>query len=410
MRKRWPIILIIIVGLAALAWFFPTLVYVPVGMVKGEATFQGKPTDYWVHALSHEGFLGHDPPPGDAGKTLRQGGAAAVPVLCQIAQGSDDNMRREALTTLSLMGSEAKGAAPMCTHTLQTEMNSTLFLLASETLANVDTAAAVDALSEVLREKGPDIRRRAWAFAALQPLAPKPQAQAALPVLKDILNDPTQDDVVRVQAIDILVRLKQPAEPLIPILCDMVTAPNSPVGVQALIVLNEMGPSAKSAVPTLLKVLERPNLPLTGKRWGPPHRTAVYRTLGMIGPDARDAVPVLLASLVGGHCFIRKREKDNYYIRTEAALALARLGPTAKQAVITRDAVWAGSITLWAAHSPGNLAVVPLVDIETRTWIPREGLGALEVQRAIARVDPGATGRARLPHLSPDPPPEPPPD
>src|SRR5206468_12348868 len=124
MRKRWPFaILIVIAGLVALAWLFPTVMYVPVGFVKGEATFDGKPTDYWVHALNQEGFLGQKPPPGDAGKTLRLGGSAAVPVLCEIAQGPDNNLRLGALNALALMGADAKEAKPMSQATVQTEMD-----------------------------------------------------------------------------------------------------------------------------------------------------------------------------------------------------------------------------------------------------------------------------------------------
>src|SRR5213080_4588916 len=114
MRKRWPFgILVVIAVLVVLAWLFPTIIYVPLGLVKGEATFDGKPTDYWVHALNHQGLLGQSPPAGDAGKALRQGGAAAVPVLCEIAQGADQNLRTEALNALSLMGPEAKAARPV---------------------------------------------------------------------------------------------------------------------------------------------------------------------------------------------------------------------------------------------------------------------------------------------------------
>jgi len=63
-----------------------------------------------------------------------------------------------------------------------------------------------------------------------------------------------------------LWRMKQPAEPMIPALCEMITAKDSPVGVQALIALSSMGAAAKPAVPTLLQVLDRPDLPLTGRR------------------------------------------------------------------------------------------------------------------------------------------------
>src|SRR6266851_3829865 len=154
MRRRWLLaIIVVVLGLLALAWLFATTVYVPVGFVKGEATFDGKPTDYWVDALKQEGFLGHKPPPGDAGKTLRQGGSAAVPVLCEIAQSPDDNMRMEALNALSLMGPEAKGAKSMLQATLKTETNRTRFSLASDALAHVDPAAAAESMCAILRDK-----------------------------------------------------------------------------------------------------------------------------------------------------------------------------------------------------------------------------------------------------------------
>src|SRR5438093_8325893 len=108
-------------------------------------------------------------------------------------------------------------------------------------------------------------------------MAPQ-QGQEALPALKDLFDDPETDPVLRVQAIDVLWHMNQPAEPMVPVLCEMLAVPQSTVGVQSLMVLGEMGPSGKSAVPTLLEVLARPNLPVTGKRWGPPHRTAIYRT------------------------------------------------------------------------------------------------------------------------------------
>src|SRR6266851_2558267 len=173
MRKRWLIgIPIIIVILLVLAWMFPTSVFVSIGMVKGEATFDGKPTDYWEYALKKEGFLGQAPPPGDAGKTLRQGGAAAVPVLCEIAQGHDDLLRSEALSALSLMGAEAKGAVPMLKNTLKTETSPSRFLAAAEALANADPTAAGEALGEVVGEKsGGDYIRQACAFTILLKMA-----------------------------------------------------------------------------------------------------------------------------------------------------------------------------------------------------------------------------------------------
>jgi HEAT repeat protein len=392
MRKRWTFgILIVIVALLVLAWMFPTTIYVPVGFVKGEATFDGKPTDYWVHALKQEPYLGHEPPPGDAGKTLREGGSGAVPVLCEIAQSREDSLRISALTALALMGPEAKAAKPVLVAGLKTEKNRNCFLIASQALGNIDPSAAAEALSAVLREeRNGDYIRQACAFAALLKLAP--QGQEALPTLKEIFNDPKQDPLLLVQAIDVLWHMGQPAEPLVAKLCEMLAVDNSPVGVQALEVLQGMGPSAKSALPILLKVLDRPNLPLSGPRGGSPHRIAIIRTLGAIGPDARAAVPALFASL----------QSNNFLVRAEVAMALARMGSVGKNAVALRDAVSAATITLLAACCPGNIAIPGFVRIEKTTWIPQDLQSFVKIRVAVEKIDPGAAKRAGLPPLPRD--------
>jgi HEAT repeat protein len=355
--------------------FFPGTVYVPLALLRREAFFDGKPTNYWIRALKHEGFLGHAPANGDAGKALREGGSAAVPVLCEIAEHSDASVRLEALATLSLLGPDAKAATPVLATALKKEENSTCFILASEALANVDHAAAGEALSAVLRNKQKPAPR-AWALTELAKLAP--DGQEALPALNEMLHDPNEDPVLRVQAIDALWRLKQPAEPLVSALCAFVTADKSSVGAQALEVLSEMGPAAKPALPTLLKLLQDPSVPLTGRRWGPPHRAAVIRTVGSIGPGASAAVPALLANL----------DNDNYFIRIEVGLALARIGPSGKQALEARDAVSCTSITLLAAHPPGSLAALPLIQSVIRTWVPREAQTQEAIREAVLRIDP----------------------
>jgi HEAT repeat protein len=317
-RKRWLVwTLIGIAVCVALLLVFPAAVYVPLGLLRHEAFFDGKPTNYWVRAFKQEGFLGHAPPGGDVGKTLREGGAAAVPVLSEMAARPDENLRSEALRVLSLIGPEAKDAAPLLAQTMKTEDNSSRFMLASEALAKVDPAIAAETLGEVLRDKTNE-GRRSWALTELLKLAP--QGREAVPVLKDLVNDPQEDALLRVQALRMLWRLNQPAEPLLAALSEVVTADSNPAAVQALEVLGEMGPAAKPSLPMLLKRLEDPNLPPTGRHWGPPHRVAIIHALGMIGPEAREAVPTLNAYL----------KNDNEVVRREAALALAHINPQAK--------------------------------------------------------------------------------
>jgi HEAT repeat protein len=385
MRKTRIIRTFIIVAcIVGLVLAFPALIYVPLGFLRGEAFFHGKPTEYWAHALKKEPYLGQAPPSGDVGKTLREGGAAAVPVLCAIAENPDEDLRSEALLALSLMGSEATAATPVLLETIQKETNSGRFLLASETLAKVDPAAAADALSAVVRDRA-ESDRRAWALAAL--LAMAPEGRGALPVLNELLHDGTDDVRLRVQAIRVLWHLQQPAGPLVSTLCQIVSADASPAGVQALEALGEMGPAAGPAVPTLVKLLDNPRLALVGHRWGPPHRAAVIRTLGQIGPQAGAAVPALLASL----------NRDNYFIRTEVAQAVARIGPPARDAVTIRDAAWCTTLTLSAPPPPTQLAVLPLVQTCTRTWVPRDAPTAEAAHAAILRVDPDAAARAGRP-------------
>jgi HEAT repeat protein len=382
MRSRWLIgILIVTAGLVAWVLAFPDTASESLAFLRHEAFFDGKPTNYWIRALKHEGLLGQAQPTGDIGRTLRNGGSAAVAVLCEIAENPDESVRSEALLSLSLIGPEAQAAAPMLTRTIEKEKNSGRFLVASETLAKIDPAAAAQALSSVLLNKK-DASRRAWALTELLKLAPK--GQEALPVLNELSHDPDEDARLRVQAIRVLWHLKQPAGPLISSLCDILKVDATPAGVQALEVLGEMGPAAKPALPALRMLLEKPTLALVGRRWGPPHRAAVSRTLGMIGPEAHATVPALLASL----------NNDNYFLRTEVALALAQMGPPAKEALAARDAVWWTSITLLAARPPSNLTAPPLIERMRRTWIPSEAQTHEAVREAVLRIDPNAAARA----------------
>jgi HEAT repeat protein len=368
-------ILIALPCLAVVMWVFPATVYVPQGIWRHESFFEGKPTSYWTRALNRERFMGHAPPDGDAGQTLRDGGAAAVPVLCEIAQNPDKKVRMEAFAALSYMGPDAKAAVPTLAAAVKKEEVSTCFLLASDALAHADPAAAAEALGAVVANKDKPAPR-AWALTELGKLVP--HGQEAVPVLNEILHDPNEDPVLRVQAIAVLAQLKQPPEPLVAALCDYLVAKKSAVGVQAVEVLSDMGPAAKPALPTLLKLLQDPSLPVTGKRWGPPHRVAVIRAVGSIGPEAGPAVPVLLANL----------KTTNFHIRNEVAFALAQIGGPAKETLAAKHADSWTTIAALAAHPQGNLATAPLVQVMVRTWIPSDGKSLEAVQAAVLRLDP----------------------
>jgi HEAT repeat protein len=374
MQKRWLlcILVLILIGVT-LALITPTPFYLSLGVVRHEAFFAGKPTNYWARALKQDRFLGHAPPQGDIGKTLRQGGAAAVPVLCEIAQSPDDKLRYEALLALSVMGPEAKAAAPTLETAIKREKESSKFLLASDTLARLDPATATPVLSAVLADKEDEGSRRSWALATL--LKHAPETQAALPTLKHLVQDKDDSVQLRVQALLLLWRLKQPAAPLVSELCATASDPKGLAGVQSLEALGDMGPDAATAVPALLKLLEKPGLATVGTRWGPAHQGAV----------AAPAVPALLALL----------KSNKVQIHREVILALGGIGPSARAAVpalvailTTREAIIWASVTLLATRPPTALAILPLVEIAQKTWLPREDPVHAAIRDALARIQP----------------------
>src|SRR5689334_15225750 len=104
MKRRpllWLGILLAIALVLALA--FPTSHYVLIGLLQNEAFYDGKPTSYWVSALKKQGYFGAEGPPRDVGKILWQAGAAAVPVLVDMLQEEDDDVRFQALLALYAM-------------------------------------------------------------------------------------------------------------------------------------------------------------------------------------------------------------------------------------------------------------------------------------------------------------------
>jgi HEAT repeat protein len=374
------ILFLAIAGSAILVLLFPSIALIGLGRVRGEAFFEGRPTDYWARALNGEAFLGQAAPAGDFGQTLRAGGAAAVPVVCELIERPEPKLRLQGLSVLALMGAEAASATPALAKVLQTEGETACFILAAKTLAKLNPGLATTELSAIVGNKADQGDRRSWALVGLQELAPN--CSAAAPILDELARDRNEDVLLRVAAIAVLTRLGRPSEALVTILCDTALTEQTPAGVQALQILGEMGPAARSAVPALIKLLERPNLPMAGLPFGPPHRQAVVESLGMIGPDASPALPALLATL----------QISNLLVRTEVALALARIGPAAKRAVASRDALWGSSIVLLGAVRSSYLATPPLVERARKLWVPADVKTRKGIHDAIALIDPVSAG------------------
>jgi HEAT repeat protein len=377
MRKRWLLFAVLILaGCAVVALAFPSTISKALGHFRHEAFFAGQPTSYWIRGLKKESFLFRKPPAGDIGNMLKEGGAAAVSVLSELVDSSDPNLRMEGLAALSLIGPDAGGAEPVLVKAVKTEKHQGRFRLAGVTLAKVSPTSAINSLASVAGDKEDDGSRRSWALSVLLDLAP--ECQGALPVLNQLAQNPEENVLLRVAAARVLWRLQQPAESLLPLLCEAASAEESRAGVQALEVLEEMGPAAEPAVPKLIELLERPKLPLIGPRFGPAHCLAVASCLGKIGAGASLAVPALLKCLQSG----------NLTLRIEVALALDEIGPAARRAVAIRDGLWGSSVALLAAETPGFLAAPPLVEVARSSWVPADKRSRPDIRNAIGKIDP----------------------
>jgi HEAT repeat protein len=232
-------------------------------------------------------------------------------------QDPDRNVRRQAMLALFYIGAEAKPAAPILAEMMISEENSVMLMAASAALAKADPELECETLAVVLRN--PTNRDcRACALAVL--LDSAAQCQAILPAVQELFQEP--DIGLRIDAIRVLERMRQPPEPLAAALCAILNTDQvENVGVQAIEALGELGAAAKPGVPLLVKILKDPSTRTSGRNFGPPHLPGVIIALGRIGPDASPSIPALESLLV---------KAKNEELRRHILEALSRIGAPAK--------------------------------------------------------------------------------
>jgi HEAT repeat protein len=81
------------------AFFVPRFHFAISGWWQGEAFYAGRPTSYWAEAAQGGFYAGER----DVFRSLRQGGASAVPVLCELSKHPDLVLRSQAMLALSLI-------------------------------------------------------------------------------------------------------------------------------------------------------------------------------------------------------------------------------------------------------------------------------------------------------------------
>lgn len=268
MKKRALILLVVLIGVLAGAWFEPTATVR--GKLRGEEFYEGRSATYWSEKLQSQ-----DPTDqAEVPKKLREGGAAAVPLLIQLTRSPVPAVRWQAAAHLA----KVKDIP----------------------------APAIDALLALLDD--PDSYVRHTAAQALGELHPdRPDVVAAL-IGK--LSTPDRDAVVRP-----LSAYRASAVEAVPKLIEILQAEQNDMGVRwnAARTLGKIGPAAKSAIPTLIAVLKDSEVLL---------REHAAEALGDIGPDSAEAVPHLIPLL---------KDEDSR-VRRDVVRALGMIGPAAKSA------------------------------------------------------------------------------
>jgi HEAT repeat protein len=357
-----------------IALAIPTSHYWLLGLLQNEAFYGGMPTSYWVSALEKRGYFGFGEPPRDVEKTLLNAGTAAVPVLADMLQVEDDDVRQHALLVLFAMKpGEAAAAVPGLERSLMNEEADFHFMLASGVLAKAapDQEQVLRVFMAVL-ERGRTAKSRAWAAAALGNLGQK--ARPAIGALCVALDDEDLD--VRVRAARTLWQLeRRDGIKLLLILAQAGERDFSGVGsrlTSPLAVWDKIGPEAQDAVPGLLQALQNPDERI---------RLRATIALGHLAQDIRaeEAVRALAARL-----------KDDWIaVRRGAASALRQIGPQAREAV--PDLVRALKDDD-ASLRAGAAAALGLIGPPAKAAVPDLGLALKDADATVRRTAANALG------------------
>jgi len=312
MKKRLLIgILVLLAAGSTAAFVFPAARQQVLGRLRHEATFEGKPTSYWAYLVKRGPAL--DSGSRDAGKALREGGAAALPVLCEMLQDPDAEVRAQALITLSLMDAEKNEAIPALLTALQKEYDATCLRMTNDLLLQADRKTALAALSEAM-EKNPDYHGLAWATNMVVSLTTgkkealdSPETKEAANTLRRALDDSSIQ--VRVAAARGFWKITKQPDPVVPVFADGIQSLDQEVGNQALHGLQELGAQAKPALPHLLEALHNPDFGV---------RIRAVQGLADLGPQPEALQPLLAAT----------QDADSWGVREAAIKSLEKYSVT----------------------------------------------------------------------------------
>ena len=284
---------------------------------------------------------------------LREFGGQAKPAVATLTKAldSDDTaFVRDVILTLARIGPPARSAAPALMNMLKDESNK-LRGPAAYALANIGAKQSVPLLTKVLEKNHEDHRLQILAASGLIVLEPNDDSRfkAALPLLIEGLGD--HWGATRHASATALRLIGPRAAPAIPRLAAALHDPQESLRVDYLWALAVIGSAAAPALPEIAGLMNRDEFPI---------RYAACYAAGSIGPSASTVIPVLLNNLesrdeflqfisawafvqisppaneVAARCIvplIKGLKVSDPQARSEAALALARLGPAAREAI-----------------------------------------------------------------------------
>jgi HEAT repeat protein len=240
--------------------------------------------------------------------TLRAIGPKAVPLLTKALQGKEnDHVRAMAVEALGLIGPRASGAVPALRDVLK-EARGELRVTVSTALWRIARhRVAVPVLMGALADKDSWVRQRA--AEALGEIGPP--ARTAVPALGKALKD--EDDGVRWYAAKALGRIGAGAGKAVRPLEAALKDHEYRVRVSAALALWQIS-RHKGAIPALVAMLKSKDFL---------ERSEAAAALAEVGPGARSAVADLVKAL----------QDEESYVVSKAVRALGNIGPPAKPAV-----------------------------------------------------------------------------
>jgi HEAT repeat protein len=304
-KKRVGILIasLLVVGLG-IALALPRSHYAITGWLNGEAFYQGRPTSYWAGAFRKEPFIG---PQGDVGKTLSEGGAAAVPVLWELLKNEDKLVRGQALFAIQRIDWDPRSVPLSFVHRLVTDKNSEDIGSAARELSPTNRRALQELIFRIVKED-PNLENQAEAALSLAWIG-APEAAEALTMTLQQGNQKT-----RLKAAAALWQLKHDAKIIVPIVEEGLLSEDPGVRRQTMEILGQVGEKYKDAVlPKLLEMAKHQ------------HPQARATALSHLNKFARD--PAATQAL------IRALKDEDKVVRRTAAFALAWRQHVEKEAI-----------------------------------------------------------------------------